>query len=179
MKKGIIGVIIAIAALAGIYFAGSPGGTNNNSPQGEALKQKIVAQYCTPLNTSHKFDVLAFAESRDDVDNKWYGFVICKETDLNTGEEKMRVVSDAGNVTGTALTLEQAREKALTAQAAGQTYFTAGAPFNPAGALDPRRVEYRFYQVNGEPTEVEVYVVMRDANRGAKAPVTAKAAWTR
>ncbi|MBD3412437.1 MAG: hypothetical protein GF397_04910 [Elusimicrobia bacterium] len=81
------------------------------------------------------------------------------------------------SVTGTRLTLEQARERARKALSQGEEYFMTGPHFKALGKRDPRVVEYRFYQENGEPTAIEVYVIMRDSNRKAKPAKSIKVPW--
>jgi hypothetical protein len=111
------------------------------------------------------------------VDNEWYGFIICKQNNLNTGAWEMRVFSNAGNVTGANQTPELALEKSQQAQSEGKSYYTFGLPFHPLGELDKRQVEYRIYQTDGKPTAVEVFVVMRNADRTPKEPVALRAEW--
>jgi len=110
-------------------------------------------------------------ESYDEVENKNYAFIVFCITDLNTGKSEVRIRSNV--LTGTSLSTEKARVLAKKAQKAG----TRGNPFTPAGKLDKRQVEYRFYQEKGEPTAVEIFIVTRDVERKAKEPKILKIDW--
>ncbi len=129
-----------------------------------------------PKNTSSKeYKSLGYVQAHDTIIKKDYAFLIYKESDLNKGSFVIRIKSNV--VTGTVLDQPSALKNAQKANKEGKKYFTMGRPFSPAGALDKRVVEYRFYQKNGKPDSIEVYVVTRNKKRNANKPKTAKASW--
>jgi hypothetical protein len=59
----------------------------------------------------------------------------------------------------------------------GETMRLWGQPFKPYNAQDRRRIEYRFYQKDGKPQKIELYVVARDKDGQAKEPKTLEIPW--
>lgn len=151
---------------------------------GEALKQSLVEKHCTKTSTDYEVNVLGYLEERDDippregVQKQWYGFIICRIKDLTKSSNNVEVKIASNWLTGTTFTSEKALQLAAKSQKEGKEYIMWGEPYKPVGDLDPKRVEYRLYQENGQPTAVEVYVVMRNAERTAKEPKTLRIAWT-
>lgn len=173
MKTALFALIMLTLLLAGCTVENIFSGETH----GEALKNATVSKYCTALNTSEQYAIWGYAETRDDLEKQWYGFIVCQRKNLDTGKWDVRVFTKSGNVTGSALTPEQATEKTVQAKEEGKTFVLFGSPFNPLGELDYRRIEYRLYQENGKPTAVEVFVQMRNADRSPKEPVTLKVDW--
>lgn len=173
MKWIVIG-IAAVLVLGGFWFFGG----FSDEAHGRALEKSMTDFFCKAANSEEKQEVLGFVEERDDVDEQWWGFIVCKETNLNTGEWRVKIFSSRNApVTGTSLTTEQARQKAVQANAEGKEYFLSGEPYNQRGELDERKVEYRIYQENGEPTEIEVFLVLRNEDRSAKEPQILRVGW--
>ncbi len=167
MKRLISFVILSIL-LCSISYADAE---NKESK----LIRSLFSSKCEPLNSDMECKRLGSLEERDDVTGEVYGFVICQRKNLNTG--KWDVIIQSNIALGAGLTEEEAIEKASKAEAKGKSYFTIGLPLNPLGEFDYRRVEYRIYQEKGQPTAIELYVVMRDVKRNAKEPKTIKIAW--
>lgn len=183
MKKGDfvkwlgIGLILFITVLAGC--TGSSNSNNNPIAQnpllGTGLQEELYEQKCSELNSSQQIARLGFVEARDDVDQKTVGFVVCHRKNLDTLEEDVIIQSNIA--VGAGLTLSEARKKAQQALAESKPFVTFGLPFNPLGPGDKRMVEYRLYQQNGEPTAIEVFVVMRNADRSPKEAKTLRVDW--
>ncbi len=126
-------------------------------------------------SSSREYKSLGYIEALDSIIDKKYAFLIQKETNLNTGDFKVSIRSN--HLTGTYFNEKVAAKLAAKAQKDGKKYVTRGAPFNPSGKLDERRIEYRLYQKGGKPDAVEVYVVTRDKQRKANKPKTLRANW--
>jgi hypothetical protein len=68
------------------------------------------------------------------------------------------------------------RNKARETGAHGKEYFVWGYTFERS-ASDARQIEFRVYQLNGLPVEIEIYVVLRTANGSADAAKSVKFPW--
>lgn len=166
-------------------FAGCTQQTNTTKEDihGNELRQSLVTQYCTPISTDENITVLGYLEERDDIASRtdaalqWYAFIIYKVTDLTKSIDNFEIRIRSNWLTGTSFSIAKANELAAEANESNSNYSTWGAPYVPTGDLDPKRVEYRLYQVDGKPTAVEVYVVMRNADHTAKDPKTLRVDW--
>ena len=174
MNKIILGILIALVVGGGLIYFSFYG----DSSHGSSLKKSMTSFFCTAANTAEELEVLGYAEQYDEVDKQWWGFIVCKETNPDTREYRVKAfASRNAPVTGTALTEEDALKKSRQAETEGKEYFIIGAPFNPRGEFDYRKVEYRVYQENGRPTFFEVYFILRNEDRSAKEPVSLKVNW--
>lgn len=171
-------VLWAIAAVVVIGFFGYYALYSGDGTSGTSLRESMKDFYCTASNTNEAKEVLGFAEDYDEVDKETWGFLICKQTDLNSGEYFVYFWASRNiPVTGSKMNLAEARAKSGQAENRGEPYFLIGSPFNPAGPLDYRKVEYRIYQEGGEPTAAEVYFVVRNDDRSAKEPTNLRVNW--
>lgn len=139
------------------------------------LIEGLYASKCRASNADQETTRLGSLEEQDDVTGETYGFVTCQRKNLNTGTWDVIVQSNIA--VGAGLDEKQALEKSSQAQAAGKDYVTFGLPFNPLGPMDKRLIEYRLYQKDGKPSEIELYVVMRDTDRNPKEAKMVKVAW--
>ncbi len=126
-------------------------------------------------SSSREYKSLGYVEALDSIIDKTYAFLIQKETNLDTGYFKISIRSN--KLTGTYFDEKVAAKLAKQALKDGKQYVTRGAPFNPAGKLDERRIEYRLYQKDGKPDAIEVYVVTRNKKRKANKPKILRASW--
>lgn len=136
-----------------------------------SLQEDMQKKYCTSSATE-KCECLGYLEGYDDILRSAYAFTICKVSYLKAGDYEIVIRSNL--VTGTSLTKEKARELAKTAD---KEYFTYGKPFDASDPAENRHIEYRFYQQNGEPTAIEIFLVTRDNQGNAKSPKTVKVPW--
>ncbi len=135
-------------------------------------KQKIS---CPKSSTFTAIECLGYVESSDKILNDVYAYLLYKETRKNSSTWKMKI---KGNITtGTSIAPAQALKLAGKANADGKSYFTIGSPLKASDTSEKRVVEFRIYQKNGKPTDIEIYVVTRNASGGANAPKTLKVKW--
>ncbi|GEM_PF-2226200 len=172
MKKYLLLALVPL-----ILFGCTEDGFLGGEVHGDALKEQMTEYYCKSPNTEEQRTVLGYLEERDDVDNKWFPFIVCEYKNLNTGEVRLRIFQKDGG--GSGLSLEEAQQKAAAAFERGEDYYKIGIPYTQRGELDTRRIEYRIYQENGEPVAVEVFVVMRTEDRAAKPAKTLRIDWPR
>lgn len=163
-------IIIAILAVLAIALAGCA----ESELQGDALKQSLEGKYCKS-SEPYQDTVLGYLEQKDEILNQWYAVIVCKEKNLNTGNFEVKIRSDI--ITGTSLDENSALEFSKKAELEGKNYFIRGDPFTPEGKLDKRRIEYRFYQENGIPQSIEVFMVLRNSDRTAKPEKTLSIDW--
>jgi hypothetical protein len=118
--------------------------------------------------------MLGYLESYDAPLNLDYAFVAYKETDKTSGNWRVLIKSTqtAGGSFEPAIIRNKAREMA----AQGKSYFVWGGSFEPS-ANDPRQIEFRVYQQNGVPIEMEIFAVTRNGDGTAQAPKSLKFAW--
>jgi hypothetical protein len=131
----------------------------------------IEAPVSTP---SQSIAVLAELEAYDAVLNDDYAFVAYKESDIASGEWRVRV--KARHLTGAVFEPEAMRLNARSTGAQGKPFFTWGNTMDPS-AGDPRSIQYRVHVKDGKPSEVEILVQMRKADGSADAPKSARFAW--
>jgi len=162
------------APVAMIAFAVLLAGCAETIEHGDALKQKMAESYCKS-SEPYKAEVMGYLEEKDDVLNLYYAFLVCKTTNLNTGELEMKIRSNI--LTGTSLTSAQALEFSEKAVGEGKAYVIRGSPFVPEGALDKRKIEYRLNQENGKPVSLEILLILRNSDRTAKPEKTLSIDW--
>lgn len=134
-------------------------------------KPLIEAPASVPGGASYQ--TLGYIDAYDAILNADYAFVAYKETDSG-GDWRVRIRSSqtAGGVFEPSLIQSQAR--AATAQ--GKPWFPWGYSLDPS-AGDPRQVQFRVHVRNGQPTTIEIYLQMRNADGSAAAPKTLTFAW--
>jgi hypothetical protein len=120
------------------------------------------------------YTTLGYVDAYDAVLNCDYAFVAYRESRRDSSDWRLRVRSSqtAGGEFDPAAIIRQAR--ACGAQ--GKPYFTWGYSFDPSPS-DPRQIEFRVYVVNGQPTEVEIYVRLRKFDGTAGEPKSVKFPW--
>jgi hypothetical protein len=172
MKQLITAALLVIAGFAGYQYY--------QSAEGGELKEALVARSCSPTSEDYRAEVLGYLEATDEVQDQTYAFIICQITDLtevvnNPEASEIKIASNL--VTGTSLTPAEAAALAVQAETQNQDYFVWGNPYVPTGELDPKRIEYRFYQEGGQLVAAEVYVITRAADRSAKPTKTLRVDW--
>ncbi|HLO41518.1 MAG TPA: hypothetical protein VK176_10880 [Phycisphaerales bacterium] len=128
-----------------------------------------------PASTSsQRIEVLAALDAYDAILNDDYAFIAYKETDVATGEWRVRI--KARHLTGVVFEPEAMRLNARSAGAHGKPFFSWGNTMDPS-AGDPRSVQYRVHVKEGKPAEIEIFVQLRKADGSADAPRSARFAW--
>ncbi len=166
--------VFPIICIAILLITGCTSTPNNNQTY-----QDLKNFYLTSADPNRwQIKELGYIEETDDVDHTTYGIIVYKETDLDTGIYIVKIFpSRFTSIYGSTYTFAQAENLTKKAQEDGVEYGSNGPRFNPIGVNDPREVEYRIYQTNGEPTYLEIYIVGRDADRQAKPAKTLKIDW--
>ena len=130
----------------------------------------IEAPASTPNQT---IAVLGELEAYDAVLNDDYAFVAYKETDA-TGDWRVRIT--ARHLTGVVFEPEAMRLNARSAGTQGKAFFNWGTSIDPS-ASDMRSVQYRVYVKDGKPSEIEIFVQLRRADRSPDAAQSMRFAW--
>ena len=129
----------------------------------------------TPANVpgGAQYQQLAYLDAYDAVINLDYAFVAYKETDSN-GDWRVRIKSSqtAGAVFEPAMMKSNARSTG----AQGKPWFQLGYSFDPS-ASDPRCIQFRVHVVNGQPSEIEIYVQLRKFDGTADTAKSVKFPW--
>ncbi|MCA8958258.1 MAG: hypothetical protein KDC87_19430 [Planctomycetes bacterium] len=125
-------------------------------------------------DSSREYTPLAYLQAYDAVLDDDYAFAAYKELYRDSGEWLVRIVSR--HTAGGSFEPEAMRKQARSAGAQGQPYFVWGYSFSPSEG-DPRCIEFRVYQKDGVPSEVEIFVQLRNADGTASAPVITRFAW--
>lgn len=128
-----------------------------------------------PSNTdSQTYRVLADLEAYDAILNDDYAFVAFRETDVSTGNWRVRI--KARHLTGVVFEPEAMRLNARSAGAQGMSFFLWGNSMDPS-AGDPRSIQYRVHVQDGSPSEIEICVQLRKADGSADAAKSVRFAW--
>ena len=116
---------------------------------------------------------LGYVDAYDAVLNGDYAFVAYKETD-SSGAWRVRIRSSqtAGAVFEPDAMVRKARETG----AQGQPYFVWGYSFDPSPS-DRRNIQFRVHVANGRPSEIEMYVQLRNYDGSAGEAKSVKFAW--
>lgn len=125
-------------------------------------------------DASTRHEALAYLEAYDAVNDDDYAFLACREIDRATGNWQVRIKARA--MSGAVLDPEQIRKAARTAEAQQKPYFTWGAGVEPSPG-DPRQVEFRVHVADGKPSEVEIFVVLRQFDHTAAKPQAVRFPW--
>lgn len=128
-----------------------------------------------PASTSTQtITPLAAIDAYDAVLNDDYAFVAYKETDIGSGEWRIRI--KARHLTGVVFEPEAMRLQARAAGAQGKPYFTWGNGIDPS-AGDPRLVQYRVHVEGGKPSKIEIALQCRKADHTASEAKSVSFAW--
>jgi hypothetical protein len=120
------------------------------------------------------YETLGYVDAYDAVLNCDYAFVAYKETEKDSG--KWRVIVKSSQTAGGMFAPAMIRNKAREAGAHGKEFFLWGYSFESSPS-DPRQIEFRVYQRNGLPVEMEIYLVLRLANGAADAAKSVRFPW--
>jgi hypothetical protein len=133
----------------------------------------IEAPASTPTQT---VAILAELGAYDAILNDDYAFIAYKETDIASGEWRVRI--KARHLTGVVFEPEAMRTSARSAGAQSKPFFTWGNCIDPTSG-DPRSVQYRVHVKDGKPSEIEIFVQLRKADGSADSPTSVRFAWPR
>ena len=120
------------------------------------------------------YETLAYVDAYDAVLNCDYAFVAYKEREKDSG--KWRVMINSSQTAGGMFDPALIRNKAREAGAHGKEFFVWGYSFERSPG-DARQIEFRVYQQNGMPVEIQIYVVLRKADGSADAAKSVKFPW--
>lgn len=118
------------------------------------------------------YQQLAYVDAYDAVLNCDYAFVAYKETDSWGWRVRIKSTQTAGAV----FEPEAMKSNARSTGAQGKPWFQWGYSFDPS-AGDPRCIQFRVHVTNGQPSEIEMFVQLRQADGSAAAPKSVKFAW--
>lgn len=124
-------------------------------------------------NGSYHYEPLACLSAYDAVLNCDYEFLAFKETE-RSGDWRVRIKSSqtAGAVFEPAMMRNKARETA----AQGKSWFQWGYSFDPTPG-DPRNIQFRVHLKNGQPSEIEMFVQVRQYGGLAATPQSVRFPW--
>ncbi len=118
------------------------------------------------------YQQLAYVDAYDAVLNCDYAFVAYKETDSWGWRVRIKSTQTAGAV----FEPEAMKSNARSNGAQGRPWFQWGYSFDPS-AGDPRCIQFRVHIANGQPSEIEMFVQLRQADGSAAAPKSVRFAW--
>lgn len=128
-----------------------------------------------PASTNtEQITTLAMLDGYDAVLNDDYAFVAYKETDLPSGEWRVRI--KGRHLTGVVFEPEAMRLQSRAAGAQGKPFFTWGNGIDPS-AGDPRLVAYRVYVEGGKPSKIEIALQLRNADHSASQAKSVSFPW--
>ena len=129
----------------------------------------------TPANIAGgaTYQQLAYVDAYDAVLDIDYAYVAYKETDSN-GDWRVRIASSqtAGGVFEPAAM----RGAARSAGAQGKPWFAWGYSLDPS-ASDARTIQFRAHVRDGQPSEIEMFVQLRNFDGSAAAPKSVRFPW--
>ena len=128
-----------------------------------------------PANdAAHKYEQLAYVDAYDAVLNCDYAFLAYKESEGGADAWRVRIRSSqtAGAVFEPAMMKSKARE----ANAQGKPWFQWGYSFDPSPS-DPRMIQFRVHQRDGQVAEVEICVRLRKADGTGDQEKSVRFAW--
>lgn len=103
-----------------------------------------------------QYEHLAYLDAYDAVLNCDYAFVAYKETDSFGWRVRIKSSQTAGAV----FEPDAMRSNARSTGAQGKPWFQWGYSFDPSDG-DPRCIQFRVHVVNGQPSEIEIFVQLR------------------
>ena len=124
-------------------------------------------------NASLRYETLGYLDAYDAVLNCDFAFVAYKETQSN-GE--WRVWIRSAQTPGAVFEPAMMRSKAREAAAQGKTWFQWGYSFDPSPG-DPRNIQFRVHVKDGQPSEIEMLVQLRQFDGSADAAQSVKFLW--
>jgi hypothetical protein len=124
-------------------------------------------------NGSYHYETLGYLAGYDAVLNCDYAFLAYKETE-RSGEWRVRIKSSqtAGAVFEPAMMRNKARETAVQ----GKSWFQWGYSFDPTPG-DPRNIQFRVHVKGGQPSEVEMFVQLRQYGGAAAEAQSVRFSW--
>jgi hypothetical protein len=139
------------------------------------VKISLIKKHCPPKDTNIAYSQLGYIDAYDGIINQYYAFIVFKEINRRGN---LTTLGIGGNI-ATGITLSNERGQKLAAQAhkEGMPFATVGNPIPPLAEGDPRTVQYRILQEDGQPTELEIFIVTRDNTGKAKEPKSLKVKW--
>jgi hypothetical protein len=120
------------------------------------------------------YETLGYIEAHDAILDCDYAFLAYKETNRQNGKWRVRIKSS--QTAGTEFDPAVIRAQARVAAADDQPYFTWGYSFEP-GVADVRQIEFRVYIVDAEPTEIEIFIRLRNADHTPFEPKSMRFPW--
>jgi hypothetical protein len=120
-----------------------------------------------------RYETLGYLAAYDAVLNCDFAFVAYKETQ-SSGE--WRVWIRSAQTPGALFEPAVIRSKAREAAAQGKTWFQWGYSFDPNPG-DPRNIQFRVHVKDGQPSEVEMYVQLRQYDGSAAIAQSRKFFW--
>lgn len=128
----------------------------------------------TPANVpgGAQYQHFAYIDAHDAVLNCDYAFVAYKETD----SWGWRVRIKSSQTSGAVFEPDAMRSNARSAGAQGKPWFQWGYSFDPSES-DPRCIQFRVYVVNGQPSEIEIFVQLRKADGKSDVSKSVKFPW--
>jgi hypothetical protein len=124
-------------------------------------------------NARCKYETLGYLAAYDAVLNCDFDFVAYKETQLS-GE--WRVWIKSAQTPGTVFEPAMMRSIAREAAAQGKTWFQWGYRFDPS-PRDPRTIQFRVHVKDAQPSEIEMFVQLRQYNGSAAIAQSVKFFW--
>jgi hypothetical protein len=123
--------------------------------------------------SSVRYETLGYLDAYDGVLNCDFAFVAYKETQ-SSGE--WRVWIKSAQTPGTVFEPAMMRTKALETAAQGKTWFQWGYRFDPS-SRDPRNIQFRVHVKDGQPSEIEMFVQLRQCDGSADEARSVKIRW--
>ena len=114
-------------------------------------------------------------EVADELNKRQYGFAVCEERD--TANQRLTLRIHATPVTGTYWDQADAEKLARALAARGERCEPNGAPYNPVGKEDRRRIVYLLCQEGGKPARVEVRITALKADGSAQTERVLSVTW--
>lgn len=111
-------------------------------------------------------------DAYDAILNGTYAFVAYKETDCFGWRVRIKSSQTAGAV----FEPEAMRHQARSAGAQGKPWFSWGYSFDPS-ADDCRCIQFRVHVVDGQPSEIEIFVQLRKFDGTPDNPVSVRFRW--
>ena len=124
-------------------------------------------------DANYRYETLGYVDAYDALLNCDYAFVAYKETD-SSGDWRVRIRSS--QTAGAVFERAAIRSKARETSAQGKSWFQWGYSFDPS-ASDPRNIQFRVHVANGQPTEVEMLVQLRQFGGSAGEAKSVRFAW--
>lgn len=128
----------------------------------------------TPANVvgGAQYQHLAYVDAYDAVLNCDYAFVAYKETDSWGWRVRIKSSQTAGAV----FEPDAMKSAARAAGAQGKPWFPWGYSFDPS-ANDARCIQFRVHVANGQPSEIEIFAQLRNADGSADAAKSVTFPW--